>query len=121
MPTVSEIPTQHGPTDASGHLPTPRLLEVLTNKRLSPTAKVLYSLLDELGQGQPVVLNQSEMGQMLDTSRKTITIRLGELRELGLIAVTVHQTRENRHALGYATRTPVGDGPLYLVPFLSNF
>ena len=59
MPTVSEIPTQHGPTDASGHLPTPRLLEVLTNKRLSPTAKVLYSLLDELGQGQPVVLNQN--------------------------------------------------------------
>lgn len=110
------VPTQH--TDGPGHLPTPRLLEVLTDKHLSPTAKVLYSLLDELGQGQPVILDQSEIAQMLDTSRKTVTMRLGELRDRGLVALTVHQTPQNRHALGYATRTLPGQSEQYLIPDL---
>lgn len=125
MHSVPEIPSQHGPIDNPGPVPgilPPqvhfRMLEVLTDKDLSPSAKVLYALLDELGQGQPVVLEQHQLATMLDTSRKTVTIRLGELRERGLVAVTVHQTDQSRHAMGYATRTVPHQGPQYLVPDL---
>lgn len=84
--------------------PTPRLMEALCDPHLSPSAKVLYALLDEIGRGRSVIIEQTRLAELLSISRKTVSVRLMELRTSGFISVNAYLDGGNRHALSYRTR-----------------
>jgi hypothetical protein len=104
LPALDRPPANTAPT----YDPTPRMMEVLSDPRLSPTSKVIYALLDEMGRGYPVGIQQQEIADLLTTSRRTVIARLAELRQYHYIVVTTHGTGDAR-TLTYRTRVPLDD------------
>lgn len=90
--------------EASPYTPTPRLLEVLGDDTLSPTAKVVYALLEEMGRGRPVGIRQSEIADLIGTSRKTVVVRINELWLRRYIQVSSHTTPDGKRVQTYRTR-----------------
>lgn len=89
-------------------LPTPRMREVLTDTRLSSTSKVVYSFLDDLGQGSPVAIPQHQLAEALGLVRETVAARIADLRKRGYIGVSVWIDPNGRRINTYQTRVVAG-------------
>lgn len=98
------------PALAPAYVPTPRLTEVLCDHRLSSTSKVIYVLLDEMGRGRPVGIQQDDIASMLSLTRRTVIERLGELRRFSYIQASAHITTQGKRMMTYRTRLNPEDG-----------
>jgi tRNA G26 N,N-dimethylase Trm1 len=83
---------------------TPRLREVLTDVRLPAVAKVIYTFLDELSQGLPLVISQIQIASELSLTTKTVTTRISDLRRLGYMHVSTHFDELGHRVNTYRTR-----------------
>lgn len=86
----------------------PRMREVLTDSRISSTAKVVYSFLDDLGQGKPVAIPQNDLAAALGITRETVSARIADLRRKGYIGVSVWIDPNGHRINTYQTRIVTG-------------
>lgn len=81
-----------------------QMLGILTDDHLSSSAKVIYATLDEIGQGSPVAMTQEVMADLLNLTRKTVSMRLCELRDQHLIEVIMTIGSNGYRTRAYRTR-----------------
>jgi DNA-binding Lrp family transcriptional regulator len=101
---TNAVPTQRSSAEASGPVPTPRMHDVLTDSKISSTAKVVYMFLDELGRGAPVAIQQTDIAEALSITRETVSSRIADLRTRGYVGVSVYISDEGRRINTYRTR-----------------
>jgi len=102
-------------SEAIAPVPTPRLHDVLTDSRISSTAKVVYVFLDELGQGNPIAIQQSEIAEALSLTRETVSSRIADLRQRGYVGVSVYINENGRRVNTYRTRLVHATTPAPLI------
>lgn len=100
----SRTVTTTSPTDRLNHVPDPRAYEVLTDRRLSPAAKVVYMLLDALGGGKPLAISQKEVAAELSISREIVSGHLASLHKQGYVALSTYTREDGRVIHTYRTR-----------------
>lgn len=99
--------TDTKPTPTTG--PDPRAYEVLTDRRLSPAAKVIYMLLDNLGHGKPLAISQKEVAQELSISREIVSGHISNLHRQGYLALSTYVREDGRTIHTYRTRILPGE------------
>lgn len=87
-------------------------MDVLSDQRLSASAKVIYALLDEMGQGRPVGIRQAEIADLVSISRKTTIAQLRELHARNHIRVSTYITNDGRSVRTYQTRVSASERAL---------
>lgn len=104
------LPQQRtAPPTTSSPPPTPGLRAILLDPDLSSQAKVVYTLLDDMGRGRPVAIRQEEIAHLLGVTRRTVALALRSLRDRKHVMVTAYSGPEGSRMLAYRTRTSTAD------------
>lgn len=94
------------------YVPNPRAVDILTDRSLRASAKVIYMLLDELGHGQPLAISQGDLAEKISLSREIVADHLSALRKSGYIEVSSYLREDGRRINTYRTRISVREEPL---------